>query len=150
MKRLIAIAITIAVFAAMVLPTSTVLASWETFYASFEVNEDIQGAQGAVWGSYNTDWNYLSTSMRVEPIYVWYKVEAWLLIDVNGDGDQQIGEPYVYACSWERPPSEFLDPLVLTYTGTIPSGAIVHYVVHTSSFYWDVLLPSWGAAWQLP
>jgi len=147
MKRLIAIAITIVVFAAVILPTAAVMAYTQTFYESFEEEDLGIGAEGEVWGSYNTQTGYLSTTMRVQPLSMAYMVWAILYVDVDADGVNDLDEPSVET---DNTLSEhWLDPIVLSYNGIIPAGAIVRYVVQSTDLVWFDDNWAWGAQWHL-
>jgi hypothetical protein len=152
MKRLIVIAITIAVFAAMILPTATVMGSTLYFHEVFSDPEDIFGAQGEVWGSYDIGSNYLSASIYVEPTSAFHYVFVYLYVDLNGDGDPGLDEPYFEATnSLEAYGSdEWFDPLELTYSGYVPTWASVHYIVQTISVWIpEVGKYGWGTDWYL-
>lgn len=146
MKRVIAIAITIVVFAAVILPTASVMASWQTFDASFDEDDFGCSAQGEVWGSYNTEWEYLSTTMRVEPLTIFLRISVFLHVDLNADSVHDPDEPFVEAHNQEGPVWTWLDPIVLSLSEMdIPTGAIVRYVVQSDTSY-----PcSWGVNWNL-
>jgi hypothetical protein len=150
-RRLMAMAIIIGLFAAILFPTSTVVASWECFYDHAVPFEDLGGAEAWIWVSYNTNSDYIVIGVRAEPWTNAWSVWVHLTIDLNADHRIQANEVYRYAYNQEGPFDTWDDPVVIVYCGDgIPSGAIVTCVVGTFNNFYSLFPIYWGTQWIVP